>query len=145
MKRKAKDGMRHFATLSRKRPGAARSRVLQGLLSGQTVAAAARSAGINRGTVHRWLKDPAFCDALEEGRKEVFSDALHRLKGSANAAIDRLVKIVEGKDEERARRAAGTLLTLSLKAHELIELEAEVRNLEGIVAAAAPPPKSFGG
>jgi AcrR family transcriptional regulator len=119
--------------------------VLRALLENETVRGAARAAGVSPGAVYRLLKNPAFADALETGRKEVFSDALRRLKGSASAAIDRLVAIVEGKDAEEARKAAGTLLTLSLKAHELIDVEGKIAELEGLVAAAAPPPKNFGG
>ena len=119
-------------------------KVLKALLENETVRGAARAANVSPGAVYRLLKNPAFAEALEAGRKEVFSDALRRLKGSASVAIDRLVAIIEGKDAEGARKAAGTLLTLSLKAHELIELEATVEELEGLVAAAAPPPK-YGG
>jgi AcrR family transcriptional regulator len=119
--------------------------VLEALLENETVRGAARAAGVSPGAVYRLLKNSAFSAALEAGRKEVFSDALRRLKGSANAAIDRLVGIVEGQDPEEARKAAGTLLAMSLKAHELIEVEGKIAELEGLVAAAAPPPKTGAG
>jgi transposase-like protein len=134
--------MQRNATVSRKRPGGARARALHGLLAGQTVAAAARSAGVNPSTVFRWLKDSGFSEALEAGRKAVFADSLGRLKVSAAASIDRLSAIVAGKDTGEARKAASTLLGLALKAHELIEVDEKIAELERIVGAAAPPSKA---
>jgi len=119
-------------------------KVLKALLENETVRGAARAAGVSPGAVYRLLKNRAFIEALEGGRKAVFADTLGRLKVSAAAAVDRLSGIVAGKDTEEARKAASTLLGLALKAHELIEVEEKIAELEGIVAAAGPPSKRGG-
>lgn len=120
-------------------------KVLAALLETGNVTEAAAIAGVGRSTVYRLLRTPAFSASLERARSAAFSDALGRLKASASAAVERLTTIVKGQDPEEARRAAATLLTLSLRAHELIDVESRIVELEALVAAAAPPSKHSGG
>jgi hypothetical protein len=66
---------------------------LAGLLAGQTVTASAEAAGVDRTTVHRWLReDFGFQAALNRGRREI-RDAvearlLHAAEGAAEAVSD---------------------------------------------------------
>ena len=79
---------------------------LRGLLSGETVSAAAKTANVNRSTVHRWLKDPDFLAALNSYRSELRDTQHHRLARLASKAID----VVEQALEDGDIRAALALL-----------------------------------
>jgi hypothetical protein len=49
---------------------------MEGILSGQSITAAAEAAGVDRGTVHRWLRDdPDFRAAYHERRADLSKDA----------------------------------------------------------------------
>jgi hypothetical protein len=61
--------------------------VLGLLMSGISVENAAAAAGINRKTVWRWRKEPAFRDALREAGDELWQDTLAILKGMSESAL----------------------------------------------------------
>jgi len=74
------------------RTNARREKALDALLSGQTIAAAAESAGVARCTLHRWLEDVGFRARLEARSRELRRHAQVRLVG----LIDRAVEAIEG-------------------------------------------------
>ena len=81
-------------------------KAIQAMLSGETVTAAAKTAGVNRTTVHRWLNDPDFLAALNSYRSELRDTQHHRLARLASNAID----VVEQALEDADLRAALALL-----------------------------------
>jgi transposase-like protein len=59
----------------------------QALIGGKSIAAAARAAGVNRATVHRWIKDdPNFKAALARQADEQMAAAREQLKNSVEPA-----------------------------------------------------------
>lgn len=86
----------------------AQQKALAALLAGQTITAAAKAAGVDRTTVHRWLRDrykPAFPDALERGRRELRQATEARLLAMASKATDCLEEAMEEGDGKAAALA----------------------------------------
>ena len=67
------------------------ARIIELLLSGHTVSAAAEEAGVDRSTVHRWLsEDCDFLSELNAAKLELRESCLSRLVSLADTAIDGL-------------------------------------------------------
>ena len=63
--------------------------VLQALVAGQSISAAAKEAGIHRSTVHLWTqKHPDFARALLAARQQRTDCLLDELGGLADLALD---------------------------------------------------------
>jgi len=58
------------------------------ILSGETVTAAAKTAKVNRSTVHRWLNDPGYLANLKQHRSEAREAQHDRLASLAFSAIE---------------------------------------------------------
>ncbi len=71
---------------------------MQAMLSGETVTAAAKTANVNRATVHRWLNDPDFLAALNSHRSELRDTQHHRLARLASKAIELVEQALEDGD-----------------------------------------------
>lgn len=123
------------------------------LLSTQTIADAARVTGIGERTLMRWMKEPIFAEAYRKARRETLAFVLGRLQQASSEAVDTLLKRAQGYSttEEEFQRlptggkirikktrkhlhpdvaAAKAILELSLRGHELEDLEARIRVLE---------------
>ena len=138
----------HGEKLSRKMEQA-----IAALLSAPTISEAAKIAGIGERTLLRWMKDPLFSNAYRAARCDTVSFVIGRLQQASADAIDTLVKRARGyltteeyfertPDGTRIRvkkirkelnpdvAAAKAILELSLKGHELENLEARIKSLE---------------
>jgi hypothetical protein len=81
----------------------AQVKVLAELLTGKTITAAAAAAGVERVTVHRWLReDFAFQAAWNRDRQELHREAYARLERLAAKAVDCLEKAIDGGDVKAA-------------------------------------------
>jgi hypothetical protein len=58
------------------------------IVAGRGALEAARVAGVNRGTVYRWLRDPAFCREVREARKAARVTARLQIIGLLPAALE---------------------------------------------------------
>jgi transposase-like protein len=92
-------------------------RAVQLLLSGFTVAAAARELGIDRTTIYTWRKNHAhFATACQQARKlhsDFLADSLHDL---ASTALDTLREILVAKDAPPAVRLRAAQAVLNAAA-----------------------------
>jgi hypothetical protein len=78
-------------------------KVLAELLTGQTITAAASAAGVERITVHRWLReDFAFQAAWNRDRRELRRETYAHLERLAVKATDCLEKAIDGGDVKAA-------------------------------------------
>ena len=73
-------------------------RVVLAILSGATATHAAKTAGVSRETVHRWLRYPAVIDPLDDGKRDLWVAAHGRLATVIERAIDSVEKAVEKGD-----------------------------------------------
>ena len=87
-------------------------RALEALLAGQTVTAAANTAGVDRSTVHRWQKDDlVFRAAFNRGRRELLASVRTRLLALTERAVACVERELDGGD---ARTAMALLKGLGL-------------------------------
>ena len=77
--------------------------VLQQLLTGSSISAAADTTGIDRTTIHRWLRDDdAFAAALNRGRAELRREMEGRLEELTRKAVETVLRACEKNDTRAA-------------------------------------------
>lgn len=105
---------------------------LAALLLQPTIALAAQKAGISEATSTRWLKDPSFQARYSEAKSRAFGEALDFLKQSMVSAVAVLRTTMLDRDTRPTTKvsAAGKLLELALRAHELYTIEERLVALE---------------
>jgi transposase-like protein len=107
------------------------------LVAGASVTDAAEIASVDRSTVHRWLRQPAFQATVNARRADLRQAQAARLEALAERAIDRLARAI---DEDENLDAATTLLKglglLSGRTHPLGSTDPDVLAAE---AAAVRP------
>jgi phage terminase small subunit len=107
-------------------------KAVEALLSTTDTTQAALAAGVSRETVYRWMRDPAFRDALKAGAAE----ALEALSRSLVRLSDKAIKTLEDaltydlKAPGARVRAADVILGRLLQLKELVDLEGRVSDLE---------------
>jgi hypothetical protein len=102
------------------------------LLAQRGVDEAARAVKVTPRTLYRWLKEPAFAQALREARRATFSQCVARLQQAAPAAVTTLLKtLVDPAAPASVRvRAAECIMSHSTKAIELEDIEGRLADLE---------------
>jgi len=109
-----------------------RRRAVEALLSTGEVSAAAREAGIHRDTLHRWLKEPVFLQAVREAEAAALDELSRLLVRLGRTAAATLAKAMSDPAVPWATRvrAADASLSRLLQLRELATLEARVTELE---------------
>jgi hypothetical protein len=100
------------------------------LASGLTVEVAADQAGVSPRTAYRRRADPDFCRRVAELQAEMVQRALGKLADGAAAAVDTLRNLLKAKSENVRLGAARTILELSSRLRETVELEQRLQDLE---------------
>ncbi|MDP9355752.1 MAG: phBC6A51 family helix-turn-helix protein [Chloroflexota bacterium] len=107
-------------------------KAVETLLATGEVAAAAREAGVSRDTLHRWLKQPLFVQAVRDAEAKAVDDLsrlLVRLGRTAAATLAKAMSDPVAPYPTRVR-AADAVLGRLLQLRELATLEARVAELE---------------
>jgi len=71
---------------------------INALMQCETVSAAAKEAGVSRGTLCRWLNDSGFLAELRESRGRVYALSMSRLVNLTSRAVTVLAEAVDGKN-----------------------------------------------
>lgn len=102
------------------------------LLTQPTVVMAAKAAGISEGTAERWMKEPAFQERYAEAKRQAFGEVLAFLQQSMLGAVATLRSVMLHAQTKPTTKvlAAGKLLELGLRAHEVYTLEERIAALE---------------
>jgi cytochrome c biogenesis protein CcdA len=109
---------------------ARRARAIKALVEAPTVEAAARSSGIGRTTLYRYMSEDDFKEELGEARAEAFAAGLAALKSAAAKAASTLAALMDSRSENTRRLAAIAVLSLGLKAAEAVDFESRLVRLE---------------
>jgi hypothetical protein len=119
---------------------------LELLLAGRTVVEAAQATGVNRKTIHRWLKnDPAFQAAYNEWQeqmKETCRSRLLVLTDKATAAVEKALENGDAKSAMQLLKEIGLLAPMAARptdeqeVRKAAELAAKRRRTEHDVAEA---------
>lgn len=108
---------------------------IEAILATGDVTIAAQSVGVNRATLYRWMKQPAFVQAVhvaEAGAVEDLSRMLVRLGRTAVATLAKAMSDPATPPATKVRAADATLAKL-LQLRELATLEQRVAALEASV------------
>jgi len=111
-------------------------RALEALLTTPTVKAAAKKAGVNRNTVHRYLQDASFRAELRQAQGDILAATMASLVGMSGDVVDTLARLLaddEVSDSVKARAALGWLANV----HKVVELDVILERLEQLEAAIA--------
>lgn len=109
------------------------TRAIAALLSEGSTSAASRASGVPRRSLTRWLREPAFREALAQAKAEAMQTVTARLSGLYLRALD-----VISADLQTGRnrlQAAGLVLRLGPKLQEVGDLELRVQALEALSEA----------
>ena len=107
----------HGSKFSRKKEEA-----IHALCTQRNMEEAARTAGIGKQTLLRWLKLPEFQNAYREARRELVSQSNARMQQASGAAVSTVLKIMvdQGAPPGPRLRAADSILD---GAHRAVESE----------------------
>jgi len=123
--------MRHDPT-PRQHLTAKQRKAVEALLTTGEVSAAAREAGIHRDTLHRWLKQPLFAQAVRQAEARALDDLSRLLVRLGRTAVATLAKAMSDPATPASSRvrAADAALGRLLQLRELATLEARITALE---------------
>lgn len=105
---------------------------LTALLAGRSVRTAAKGAGVDPATVHRWLNEPDFRAAMQSGRRELASVALAQLQEITGIAVGVIKELMTDKERPSTvrLRAAQIVIEATMKWLELDDLAQRLAALE---------------
>jgi transposase-like protein len=106
------------------------ARAVDLLVFGMTVTDVAAQLGVNRGTVHRWRKDPIFVAQLEARRSELADSLLDLHMLGNRIGLGKLLELVESTNDSLALRAATTLVNSGQRAYQSIDEKKRIERLE---------------
>ena len=91
-------------------------------------------AGISKTNLYRWFRQTPFANEVERVRERVVTEALAKIRGAASIAVDSLLVILEGAQENTTRlRAVGKIIDLILKLKEQ-EIENRLAAIEKYIS-----------
>ncbi len=108
---------------------------IQAILATGDVTIAAQSVGVNRATLYRWMKQPAFVQAVHSAEADAVEDLSRMLVRLGRTAVATLAKAMNDPATPPATkvRAADATLSRLLQLRELATLEQRVSALEANV------------
>lgn len=109
---------------------------LDALLDAASVAEAARACGLSDRTLWRYLRDPAFADALKRRRAEAVQENTTGLVVLARRGREALFELLDDEETPPAILARIGLAAQDL-AREAVELEDVLERLDALEAAQA--------
>jgi transposase len=119
----------HGEKLSRKAEAA-----IVALLAHPTIPEAAKAAGVSETTLWRWLQREDFQKRYRDAQDKVFDGALGSLQGAMTEAVDCLRRNLDCGTPSAEVQAAKAILDFTLKARELLDITARVKELESKLA-----------
>ena len=115
-------------------------KAVEALLTTGEVAAAAQAVGVSRATLHRWLAEPAFLQAVRGAEARALDELSRLLVRLGRTAAATLAKAMNDASTPWATRvrAADAALGRLLQLRELATLEARVAELERLAGLEEP-------
>lgn len=106
-------------------------KAIAALLSEPTTEAAAESAGVTSRTIRRWLKQPAFRQALTQAETEAIEEAARLMAAASIQAVRTLLDIMKNEPESSERRQAAAVVLARVGPIRLLgQLENRLSELE---------------
>jgi hypothetical protein len=114
-------------------PGVASERdsiLATAISSGASTAEAAEKAGVSQRTAQRRIADPAFQQQVAQLRSKLMSRALDKMAENMTRAADAIARLIDAENPAISLRAARSILTLSLRLHDALDLHERITALE---------------
>lgn len=115
---------------------AKKQKAIHYLITHGTVTAAANASGVKRETLHRWMREPAFRQALAEAETEALNELRRRLLALRDKAVDTIESTMDnpGTPYSGGRiRAADVAIRRLLQIAEAVTLEDRMNKLERLL------------
>lgn len=112
----------------------AQHRGVVALLTEPTLQDAAKSTGVNRSTLYKWLQEPDFQAAYRDARRQAVHRATVRLQEISSEAVEVLREVMGDKAQQGAARVGAARLVLDFAAR-MTETEDLERRVEERLAA----------
>jgi len=97
-----------------------------------SISGIAKKLNIGERTIHTWIKQPKFKEALFNARKELTKDGLNKLKESLGEAVN-VINGLMGSDKEMVRlKASQLVIDYNLKLREDEDFEERLSRLEEV-------------
>lgn len=103
---------------------------LLSLISGVSVSLTSKNLKISESTLWRWLQQPAFNARYRMLRRSIVENAVARLQSLASKAVETLERNLSSGHAPSECRAALGILSKSLDAIDLLELETRLSSIE---------------
>ena len=120
--------MKRIDTLSEKQIIA-----IQALMRSRSYTEAAAAAGIGRTTLYRWLQNDLFKAELSKQKNELIERSSRKLAGALDQAVNVLIDLLEAKQPNIRRLAAGNLIDYCLKTADITDIEKRLKALEDTI------------
>ena len=108
-------------------------RAVAALLAHSRLEDAARSCGVSKSTLCRWLQEPSFQEAFRAARRQLLEAAVSSLQEAAGAAVAALRRNLGCRKASVEVQAARAILDYTMRSVEMLELEERVRQLEASI------------
>jgi len=105
-------------------------RALPFVVASPTLTGAVATCGVSEATLHRWVRLPAFRDAVDAGRRDLARQALAALAAAQGQAVAVLVDCLGHEQVQHRLRAAVSLLELAARNSDVLALDTRLRDLE---------------
>jgi len=100
------------------------------LSSGASTAEAAEKAGVSQRTAQRRIADPEFQQQVAQLRTKLMARALDKMAENMTRAADAIARLIDAENPAISLRAARSMLTLSLRLHDALDLQNRIRAIE---------------
>ena len=104
------------------------------IVTANSTAEAARRADVSRNTLYRWMRDPAFREALDDVRREAAELARTQMSGLLLKAVATLSDVMDSPSDKVRTDAARTAVYAFLKGEEYKNLEQSLQTLDRAIA-----------
>ncbi len=105
-------------------------KLVAALLTQPDIQSAAKTAGVGSTTAHRWLKQPAFQEALTHQRDELMRESLSSVKIHAGRAVRELSRLLDNPDARLRRMVCNDILQHVVRVHEMLDIDVRLLALE---------------
>jgi putative insertion element HTH domain-containing protein len=80
------------------------------LLCSRSLEDACRRAKVSKVTAYKWMKNDRFKEELQRRRDELYEETLEILKIGGNKAVNKLIRLIESRNEAIALRASNSIV-----------------------------------
>jgi transposase-like protein len=113
-------------------------RAIEALVIGSSIVAAAKAAGVSRQTVHTWMRQVGFAEALEAAEAEVRRTAVRRLTATLEKSVTTIIRLVETAEDEAVQLRAALAVAPMLRDLLAVDHDATPTPVQVNITPAAP-------